>query len=93
VITFLRRHPDGHAIVLVACNFTPIVRDDYWVGVPLPGLWEEVLNGDAVEYGGSGVGNLGGVATAEEAFHGRPFLLRITLPPLATVFFRLRETA
>ena len=54
-----------------------------------PGRWREILNNDAAIYGGSGMGNLGMVATEEVASHGRPYSARITLPPLATVWFRL----
>jgi 1,4-alpha-glucan branching enzyme len=85
VLTFLRRPADGGPPVLVACNFTPVVRQGYRVGVPLSGAWKEVLNGDAPIYGGSGVGNLGRVTSEPLAWHGRPHSMLLTLPPLATV--------
>jgi 1,4-alpha-glucan branching enzyme len=89
VILFLRRAVDGR-MVAVAANFTPIVRHDYWVGVPVGGDWDEVLNSDSTLYGGSGVGLGGGVHAEERECHGRPFTLRLTLPPLAVVVLRPR---
>ncbi|HEX3097661.1 MAG TPA: 1,4-alpha-glucan branching protein GlgB [Usitatibacter sp.] len=86
VITFLRLDRAGRP-VLVACNFTPVVRERYRIGVPLPGRWREALNSDAPFYGGSGIGNLGGVEANGPAWHGRPHSLEITLPPLAFVLF------
>jgi 1,4-alpha-glucan branching enzyme len=85
IVAFLRRAP-GERPVLVACNFTPVVRYDYRVGVPQAGTWIERLNGDAPVYGGSGVGNLGRVEANGPAWHGRPHSLQLTLPPLAAVF-------
>jgi 1,4-alpha-glucan branching enzyme len=87
VLTFLRR-AGGSADVLVALNFTPVPRDGYRVGVPAGGLWREVLNSDAREYGGSGVGNQGGRHAEPIPFHGRPYSVSLTLPPLAAVFLR-----
>jgi 1,4-alpha-glucan branching enzyme len=87
VLTFLRRSP-GSADVLVALNFTPVPRDGYRVGVPGGGFWREVLNSDAGEYGGSGVGNQGGREAEAAPAHGRPFSLSLTLPPLGVVFLR-----
>jgi 1,4-alpha-glucan branching enzyme len=87
-LSFLRKSRDGRQIVVAAFNFTPVPRSDYRIGVPRGGHWTEILNTDAAEYGGSGVGNLGGVEASGEAMHGRPHSLRVTLPPLAAVFFR-----
>jgi 1,4-alpha-glucan branching enzyme len=87
VIAFLR-HGRGEGAVLVACNFTPVPRVGYRLGVPYGGFWAEALNTDAEAYGGSGTGNLGGVHAEAVAAHGRPFSLRLTLPPLAVVFLR-----
>ena len=56
----------------MSCNFTPVPRHNYRVGVPTGGFWQEVLNSDAVEYGGSGHGNLGGMEAAPIPCHGRP---------------------
>jgi 1,4-alpha-glucan branching enzyme len=87
VLTFLRRSRSGETI-LVACNFTPVVRHTYLVGVPFEGLWRERLNSDAWNYGGSGVGNLGGVETLAFSAHGRPRTVNLTLPPLGCVFLK-----
>ncbi len=86
VVTFLRR-PESGPPLLVACNFTPMVREGYQVGVPLAGAWREILNSDAPIYGGSGVGNLGRVEASGTPWHGREHSLRLTLPPLAVVVF------
>jgi 1,4-alpha-glucan branching enzyme len=68
------------------CNFSPVPRVDYRVGLPRPGRWTEVLNTDADTYGGSNVGNLGGVEAEEIGWDGQPASARVTLPPLATVW-------
>jgi 1,4-alpha-glucan branching enzyme len=81
-------HP-GSPPMLVVCNFTPVPRHDYRIGVPRPGRWREVLNSDASEYGGSGMGNAGEVHATENPTHGLPASVLLTLPPLATLVFRL----
>ena len=86
VLTFLRHGAAGPP-ALVACNFTPVVRQGYRVGVPFAGAWREAINSDAQTYGGSGVGNLGRVATEPVAWHGRNQSLALTLPPLGVVVF------
>jgi 1,4-alpha-glucan branching enzyme len=88
VISFLRKGSDPGSTVLVVCNFTPVPRYDYLVGVPGPGYWSEALNSDAREYGGSGQGNLGGVAASGKECQGRPNSLSLTLPPLAILVFK-----
>ncbi len=86
VLAFLRlaRHDPP---ALVVCNFTPVARHDLLVGVPEPGRWREALNTDAEVYGGSGVGNMGGVDTEPAPWHGQPRTLRLTAPPLSCVVF------
>jgi 1,4-alpha-glucan branching enzyme len=84
VLAFLRR--DGDAMVLVVLNFTPVPRYGYALGVPIAGRWNEILNTDASELGGSGVGNLGGVEALDVPHHGRPSSLALTLPPLGAVY-------
>src|SRR5262249_5655096 len=79
--------------VVIALNFAPVVRRGYRIGVDLPGRWREVLNTDAVEYEGSGVGNLGGVESSPEPWHGHAGSLALTLPPLAAVFLRAPDPA
>jgi 1,4-alpha-glucan branching enzyme len=87
VISFIRRAPGGDAIV-VACNFTPVPRHNYRMGVPTGGHWAELLNSDALYYGGSGQGNLGGIDAAPVASHGRFHSINVTLPPLGIVVFK-----
>jgi 1,4-alpha-glucan branching enzyme len=87
-ISFLRRGGPDHPLIVVACNFTPVPRANYRLGVPHGGDWQEILNGDAPIYGGSGQGNLGGASAAPIPAHGRSHSLTITLPPLALVAFK-----
>jgi 1,4-alpha-glucan branching enzyme len=86
-LSFLRKDASGGRYVLVACNFTPLPRYNYRVGVPRDGFWREVLNSDAKEFGGSGHGNFGGVEAAPIPSHGRLSSINITLPPLGLIFF------
>jgi 1,4-alpha-glucan branching enzyme len=88
VVDWLRKTPDGSGMILAACNFTPVPRMPYRVGVPLPGMWSEVLNSDALHYGGSGLGNAGGFEAEEIPYHGRPYSLNLTLPPLGICLFK-----
>ena len=88
IISFLRRAQNPSDQLLFVCNFTPVVRQNYRVGVPLEGHWKEILNSDAPLYGGSGQGNFGGLSTVPLPIHGRPFSLNMTLPPLGIVIFR-----
>ena len=88
VYAYLRQPLDGGKPALVVCNMTPVPRQAYRLGVPCGGVWTEIMNTDAAEYGGSNLGN-GGRAFAEDAgSHDLPFSLALTLPPLATVVFR-----
>lgn len=88
VIAFLRKPADDGTPVMVVCNLTPVPRENYQLGVPRAGYWRELLNSDATVYGGSGLGNSGGVWSAGEAAHGRADSLRLTLPPLAVLYLR-----
>ena len=88
VLTFLRRPRGRGAPVLVVCNFTPVPRTNYIVGVPNGGYWREIANSDATLYGGSGVGNFGGIEAAPVAAHGRFHSLALTLPPLSVLMFK-----
>ena len=81
----------GLSEVLAVFNFTPVPRAKYRLGVPRGGFWREMLNSDAEIYGGSGWGNMGGVEAEESSWHGRPFSVRIALPPLGAVFFTDRR--
>ena len=88
IISFLRRGQNPNDQLLFVCNFTPVVRQNYRVGVPLEGYWKELLNSDAPLYSGSGQGNFGGLSTVPLPIHGRPFSLNMTLPPLGIVIFQ-----
>ena len=85
VIAFLRRDAAGK-MVLVVCNFNPVLRKDYEMGVPNPGSYKEILNSDAKEYGGSGVTN-GTVKSVKGPMHGFNQHIAVTLPPLSTLYF------
>ena len=85
VLAFLRRGADPARIAVVLCNFTPVPRQEYRIGVPFGGHYRERLNTDASLYGGSNLGNYGGIVAEAASSHGRPYSLRLTLPPLATV--------
>jgi 1,4-alpha-glucan branching enzyme len=88
VISFIRRARSTDEVFLIVANFTPVPRDDYWVGTVYGGSWKEILNSDSEIYGGSGIGNLGEVQAAPIPRHGRPCSLRLTLPPLGVVFLK-----
>jgi 1,4-alpha-glucan branching enzyme len=88
VLCFLRKGQRADDLLLVACNFTSVPRHNYRIGVPRGARWQEILNSDATLYGGSGQGNLGGLAAAPISWHGRTHLLNATLPPLAIVVFK-----
>jgi 1,4-alpha-glucan branching enzyme len=88
VISFVRKRRDGRGPILVVCNFTPVARRNYLVGVPAGGYWRELLNSDATLYGGGGVGNYGGVEAAPVPAHGRFHSITLTLPPLSTLFLK-----
>ena len=86
ILVFLRKGDGAEDQMVIVLNFTPAPRFDYEIGVPEAGHWKEVLNSDAKEYGGSGIGNLGGVEAISQPLHGKPFSIKISLPPLAAIF-------
>ncbi|HEX3912935.1 MAG TPA: 1,4-alpha-glucan branching protein GlgB [Steroidobacteraceae bacterium] len=88
VIAFLRKSAGGGAPLLVVCNFTPMPRTNFLIGVPARGLWREIINTDARDYGGSGWGNLGAVESAPVSAHGRLESLNLTLPALSVIVLR-----
>jgi 1,4-alpha-glucan branching enzyme len=88
VLSLIRKGRSTGDLVLFVCNFTPVPRPNYRVGVPRSGNWDEIINGDATIYGGSGQGNIGGIKTTPVAWHGHPQSLNMTLPPLALIAFR-----
>jgi 1,4-alpha-glucan branching enzyme len=85
LLSFLRFALNGDP-VLIVCNFTPVPRHDVLAGVPSGGYWRELANSDALDYGGSGVGNLGGVDAHPVPTDSMPFTLTLTIPPLACLF-------
>ena len=87
LLSFLRFSSAGDP-VLAVCNFTPVVRTNVLAGVPSGGRWREILNSDAHDYGGSGVGNLGGAETHPLPNHGMPHTLTLTVPPLGCLFLQ-----
>ena len=88
VISFLRKGKQQNERVAAVCNFTPVPRENYRTGVPHPGFWREILNTDALEHGGSGMGNLGGVYADNIPCHGRKQSVSLTLPPLSAIFLK-----
>jgi 1,4-alpha-glucan branching enzyme len=88
VISLLRKGRRPADTILVVCNFTPVPREQYRVGVPFDGFWRELLNSDSADYAGSNLGNGGGRQAESVPTHGRPYSLPLTLPPLAAVFFK-----
>ncbi|MBV9745204.1 MAG: 1,4-alpha-glucan branching protein GlgB [Acidobacteriia bacterium] len=88
IIAFIRRATDPSDYLIVCCNFTPVPHKGYEFGVPDPGFYREILNTDSELYGGSNMGNAGGVCSQPVPKHGRKQSIAITLPPLAVVVFR-----
>jgi 1,4-alpha-glucan branching enzyme len=88
VLSFLRHGKDPASLLAVVVNATPVVREGYLIGVPQPGFYAEILNTDAGIYGGSNVGNLGGVSAEPIPHMGRPYSITLTLPPLAALFLK-----
>jgi len=86
VLAFLRRGERTDPPVAVVCNFTPEPRHSYRLGLPFEGHWREALNSDAAAYGGSNMGNFGGVEAYAKPSHGFPASVTLTLPPLSTLF-------
>jgi 1,4-alpha-glucan branching enzyme len=88
VVSFLRRGKQLDDVLIVVCNFTPVVRSNYRIGVPLACDYAEILNTDAGSLGGSDVGNLGQLSASNEPRHGFPHSLTLTLPPLSTIYLQ-----
>jgi 1,4-alpha-glucan branching enzyme len=87
-VAFIRRARNADDFVVCACNFTPVPRHGYRIGVPAPGRYRELLNSDAAAYGGGNVGNLGGVEAEPVFWHGYSYSVCLTMPPLAVVFLK-----
>ncbi len=91
VVSFLRRGASSRDTVLVVLNMTPVERMGYRIGVPRGGFWQEALNSDALDYGGRGFGNFGGLEAEASSSHDYPFSLTLTVPPLAALFLVSRD--
>jgi len=90
VIAFLRHNKTGDEHIIVICNFTPVPRENYYLGVPEAGFYAELLNSDAIAYWGSGMGNLGGVRSEKGNWHGFSDVIKLILPPLSTLILKRR---
>ncbi len=91
VILFMRKGQNELDTLVVACNFTPAVRSNYRIGVPLRGYWKEVVNSDETKYQGSGVINTGKISSSPVAFHGHHYSVNLTLPPLGISIIKFEE--
>jgi 1,4-alpha-glucan branching enzyme len=92
VINFLRKGADPEDVIVVVCNFTPVVRENYRIGVPFEGGWEEILNSDDQAFGGSGIRN-SNIEAMTAPIHGRPYSMAVTLPPLAVLYLKRKVAA
>jgi len=92
IIAFARKDRQARDMVIVICNFTPVPRHNYVLGVPKSGRWVPLLNSDDARYGGSGAGNRESLDTSSTHSHGRPYSISLELPPLSTVFLRLERS-
>jgi 1,4-alpha-glucan branching enzyme len=88
MLAWVRKGHHWENDILIVCNFTPVVRENYRIGVPQPGRWREILNSDAAIYGGGNRGNAGGVSSEPFRWQGRDHSALLTLPPLSAVFFK-----
>ena len=91
VLSFLRKSSDDSDVIAAIVNFAGVPHENYRVGVPFGGQWEEILNTDASEYGGSGVGNLGVVEAEEIPWNGRPYSVNLRVPPLGALYLAPRH--
>jgi 1,4-alpha-glucan branching enzyme len=88
IVSFIRRSKSAKNTILVVCNFTPVKRFNYRIGVPFEGEWQEILNSDAAIYGGNDCGNKGKANAEAVPFHNQPFSLNLVVPPLGILFFK-----
>jgi 1,4-alpha-glucan branching enzyme len=91
-VSVIRRCRSTDDLMAIACNFTPVPRMNYRLGIPKGGIWREILNSDARDYAGSGQGNMGAIEAAPISSHGRPYALNVVLPPLGAIFLK-RESS
>jgi 1,4-alpha-glucan branching enzyme len=88
IISFIRKGQSADDLIVVVLNFTPETLFNYEIGVPLAGSWKEMLNSDALKYGGSGKSNSNPLRASSQGKHGRPYSLTLTIPPLAVIFLK-----
>jgi 1,4-alpha-glucan branching enzyme len=88
ILSFIRRGKQRDNFIVVAANYTPVLRQNFRVGVPELGWYREVFNTDAERYGGSNAGNLGGVNAEAVPWNNHPYSLNLRLPPLGVVYFK-----
>ncbi|MEE9527583.1 MAG: 1,4-alpha-glucan branching protein GlgB [Syntrophobacteria bacterium] len=88
IITFMRKASDSKDLLVFVCNFTPVYREDYRVGVPFQCEYKELVNSDSEMYWGSNKGNYGGLWSDEIAWHNQPYSLKLKIPPLSTMIFK-----
>jgi len=87
-LAFVRRATNPSDFLVIACNFTPVPREGYRMGVPEPGVYREVLNSDAAGWGGGNMGNADGVPAEPTPWQGQPYSILMTVPPLAVVYLK-----
>ena len=88
IISFLRKAKSQEDVLLVVCNLTPIPRNNYRIGVPEGGVWEEVLNSDTIGYGGSGYSTIKTTHAIKSPLHNQPYCLSLNLPPLGIIVLK-----
>ncbi|MFD2066563.1 1,4-alpha-glucan branching protein GlgB [Pontibacter silvestris] len=93
VMSFLRKGSDPEEVMLVVCNFTPMMHHHYRLGVPMAGKWVEVINTDLAKYGGSDVYNLEPPVSVPEPLHGRDYSIELRLPPLSVVWLKYQRNS
>jgi 1,4-alpha-glucan branching enzyme len=93
ILSFVRKNPASKSLIVVVLNLTPVVRYKYRVGLPRQGKWREVLNTDAAIYGGSNVGNMGGVVAEKVKWHNHEWSAQFTLAALSVMAFEHEPTA
>ena len=91
VLVYIRKAADPEDFLFIACNFTPVVRTNYRLGVPEGGWYDEIFNTDSEFYGGSNVGNYPGVMAEKSESHSRPYSIELTLPPLGVTILKPRR--
>lgn len=90
-VTFMRKGIKPQDNLIVACNFTPVPRYDYKIGIGESGTYVQIFNSDDTKYGGSGIGNNQDLQTLEPGWNFKPYRLQVVLPPLSVVVFKLKE--